>query len=257
MIVIVSPAKSLDTKKNTISSQFSIPEFLNVSKDVVHILKDYSPKKLSSLMNISSELAHLNYNRFQAWNIPFNQTNAKQAIFSFSGDVYTGFDAYSLSETSIVYAQSHLKILSGLYGILKPLDLIQAYRLEMGTKLPVGTSKNLYSLWKNTLTKSVNDAIRDTQSKNLVNLASNEYSKAIQFKDISANIITPVFKDWKNGQYKMISFFAKKARGLMARYIMENQIKHTEDLKDFNVDGYVFNEELSESTPFTFTRENL
>ena len=257
MIVIVSPAKSLDLKSKPQTHAFSQPAFLDESTELVNVLKELSPKQISELMGISYDLAQLNYDRFQAWQLPFDIENSKQAIFTFSGDVYTGFDAYSLNEKQINYCQSHLKILSGLYGILKPLDLIQAYRLEMGSKLSVGPHRQLYSFWKSKLTDNINNSIEETGSKILVNLASIEYSKAIQMKKIDADIVNPVFKDWKNDSYKIISFFAKKARGLMARHIIEEQINSTEDLKGFNKEGYVYNEELSQETPFTFTRDSL
>lgn len=256
MIIIISPAKSLDFKTKSPIEQFSQAEFLSESKKLVTVLKEFSPLNLSKLMSISPDLAQLNYQRFQKWKMPFGIENAKQAIYSFSGDVYSGFNAYSLNDKSIAYCQSHLRILSGLYGVLKPLDLIQAYRLEMGSKLSVGKHKNLYSFWKDKLTDNINHSIAETNSKFLINLASNEYAKSIQLKNVKSEVITPVFKDWKNGQYKMISFYAKKARGMMARYIIQEQIKSKEDLKSFSKDGYVFNEELSKLKPFTFTRES-
>ena len=257
MIVIVSPAKSLDLKSKPPTEEFSQAVFLDESSKLVDVLKEYSPKQISELMGISTDLAHLNYDRFQAWQLPFDKENSKAAIFTFSGDVYAGFDAFTLNEQQINYCQAHLRILSGLYGVLKPLDLIQAYRLEMGTKLSVGPHRHLYSFWKSKLTDNINNSIATSNSKTLVNLASNEYSKVLQMKNIDADVINPVFKDWKNDRYKIISFFAKKARGLMARYIIEEQINSAEDLKGFNKGGYVFNEELSQETPFTFTRESI
>ncbi|MGB2371868.1 MAG: peroxide stress protein YaaA [Flavobacteriales bacterium] len=256
MISIVSPAKSLDFDNKAPVSDFSLPLFLEESQKIVNVLKDYSPEDLSKLMKISKDLGLLNANRYQDYKTPFKLENAKQAIFAFTGDVYKGLDATSLTSNAIDYAQTHFKILSGLYGILKPLDLIQAYRLEMGTKISINNSISLYDFWSNHITSELNTNLESTNSQFLLNLASNEYSKSIDMKSLNAEVITPVFKDWKSGQYKIISFFAKKARGLMSRYVLENKIKNPNDLRAFDTDGYVFNEDFSTEKSLVFTRKS-
>ena len=206
-------------------------------------------------MNISKDLGLLNASRYQNYKTPFNQENAKQAIFAFTGDVYKGLDAKSLTSNTIDYAQAHLKILSGLYGILKPLDLIQAYRLEMGTKISINNSISLYDFWSNKITSELSSNLENTNSQFLLNLASNEYSKSINMKLLNTKVITPIFKDWKNGQYKIISFFAKKARGLMSNFVLENKIKNQNDLKAFDSGGYIYNEDFSTEKSLVFTRK--
>jgi len=256
MIALVSPAKSLDFENSSPSTSFSEPIFLDKSQELVDVLKTYSPSKISKLMNISSDLGTLNCNRYQEWKRPFSLTNAKQSLFAFTGDVYKGLDAVSMSEKNIDFCQKHFRIVSGLYGMLRPLDLIQAYRLEMGTKLSINRKhKNLYSYWSDTLTEHLNNELKESNSNFVLNLASNEYSKAINFKTIQAEVISPVFKDWKNGEYKIISFFAKKARGLMGRYFINNEIMNPEMLKGFDYEGYTYNHELSLKNPYTFTRK--
>ena len=256
MISIVSPAKSLDFDNKAPVSEFSLPLFLEESQKIVNVLKDYSPEDLSKLMNVSKDLGLLNANRYQNYNTPFKPENAKQAIFAFTGDVYKGLDSTTLSIEAIEYAQTHFKILSGLYGILKPLDLIQAYRLEMGTKISINNSTSLYDFWSKHITSELNTNLETTNSKFLLNLASSEYSKSIDMKSLNAEVITPVFKDWKSGQYKIISFFAKKARGLMSRYVLENKIKNPNDLRAFDSDGYVFNKGFSTEKSLVFTRKS-
>ncbi|MAR99457.1 MAG: peroxide stress protein YaaA [Flavobacteriales bacterium] len=256
MISIVSPAKSLDFDNKVPVSEFSLPLFLEESQKIVNVLKDYSAEDLSKLMNVSKDLGLLNANRYQDYNTPFKLENAKQAIFAFTGDVYKGLNATTLSTKAIGYAQTHFKILSGLYGILKPLDLIQAYRLEMGTKISINNSTSLYDFWSNHITSELNINLESTNSQFLLNLASHEYSKSIDMKSLNAEVITPVFKDWKSGQYKIISFFAKKARGLMSRYVLENKIKNPNDLKAFDSDGYVFNKDFSSEKSLVFTRKS-
>ena len=255
MITIISPAKSLDFVNKTPISDYSLPTFLKESQKIVNVLKDYSPKDLSKLMNISKDLGLLNASRYQNYKTPFNQENAKQAIFAFTGDVYNGLDAKSLTSNTIDYAQAHLKILSGLYGILKPLDLIQAYRLEMGTKISINNSISLYDFWSNKITSELSSNLENTNSQFLLNLASNEYSKSINMKLLNTKVITPIFKDWKNGQYKIISFFAKKARGLMSNFVLENKIKNQNDLKAFDSGGYIYNEDFSTEKSLVFTRK--
>ncbi|NTS77980.1 peroxide stress protein YaaA [Catenovulum sp. SM1970] len=255
MLAVISPAKNLDFETTIPTEVFSQPNFLEHSQSLIDTCKSLSPQEISSLMSISDKLAGLNAARFAQWHTPFDTTNARQAMYAFNGDVYTGLDAYSLSADSVEYAQQHLRILSGLYGLLRPLDLMQAYRLEMGTKLENDRGTNLYQFWGDIITNAVNQSLADANSEQLVNLASNEYFKSVKKKQLNAELITPQFKDWKNGQYKMISFYAKKARGLMARYLIENQVKSTEQLLAFDVAGYQYNESLSSADTPVFTRK--
>lgn len=255
MKIIISPAKSLDFETPSKINNFTMPAFLDESCILMNELKQLSPQELSTLMKISPKLGELNYVRNQSWRIPFNLKNAKQSIFAFRGDVYAGLDVDTLDKQDLTFAQKHLHILSGLYGILKPLDLIQPYRLEMGTKLTNQRGKDLYQFWGEKLTTSLQKASGKNQS--LINLASIEYSKAIQFDHLNGKIITPIFKDKKNGSYKLISFFAKKARGLMCRYIIQNQITDPELIKDFNLSGYHFNAVLSNANEWVFTRNKV
>ncbi|WP_163444663.1 peroxide stress protein YaaA [Flavobacterium columnare] len=252
MKIIISPAKSLDFEKKLPIDQFTQPSFLNKSEEIIKVLKQLTPNDLSNLMKISPALGELNWQRNQEFKIPFTPKNARPAVYAFNGDVYQGLDAYSISEQKIDQLQSKLRILSGQYGLLKPLDLIQPYRLEMGTKLAIGNKKNLYEYWKETLTDSLNQELENNDI--LINLASHEYSSVINFKKIKVPVIAPEFKDYKNGQLKIISFFAKKARGLMVRYIIENNIKTLEDLKSFNYERYSFDASLSTHTKLVFTR---
>ncbi|SHF83585.1 hypothetical protein SAMN05444274_11058 [Mariniphaga anaerophila] len=254
MLVIISPAKSLDFKQKPTTSEFTVPEFLIESEKLIDKLRKTSAKKLSELMGISANLGNLNFERYQMWHLPFTPENAKQAVLAFNGDVYSGLDATSLPEEKLKAAQQKLRILSGLYGVLKPLDLIQPYRLEMGTKLNIGKAKDLYSFWGDKITAKIQEAVDESGTKTLVNLASNEYYKSVNTKKLNAEIVTPAFKDMKNGQYKMISFYAKKARGLMTRFILENSIENADDLQAFDVDGYVFNPRLSSPGNPVFTR---
>ncbi len=252
MKIIISPAKSLDFETKATTEDYSTPRFLDQSEKLNKKLKTLSRKKLSELMKISDDLSALNYDRNQSWNMPFDLNNAKQAVFSFTGEVYRGIDVMTLEEDKIPALQDKLRILSGLYGLLKPLDLIQPYRLEMGTKLKVGRTENLYKFWDTTLADSLNDELEDGEL--LVNLASTEYFKALPKKVLKVPMITPVFKDFKNGQYKTIMTFAKKARGLMVRYIIDNDVETVDQLKAFDVDGYGFSEELSKENELVFTR---
>ncbi|MBL54225.1 MAG: peroxide stress protein YaaA [Alteromonadaceae bacterium] len=255
MLVVVSPAKNLDFDTQVPVSEYTQPALLGDADALAQECKALSPADLSSLMKISDKLATLNANRFAEFSTPFTPDNARQALFAFNGDVYTGLDAQSLSEDDIAYAQQHLRILSGLYGVLRPLDLMQAYRLEMGTKLANSRGKNLYEYWGDTVTTEVNKALAAQGDNVLVNLASNEYFKSVKPKQLDGMIITPVFKDKKNGQYKIISFFAKKARGLMARYILQNKVEDVAGLKAFDTAGYYFSEEQSTETELVFLRE--
>ncbi|WP_440121970.1 peroxide stress protein YaaA [Tenacibaculum sp. Ill] len=252
MKIIISPAKSLDFENKATTDVYTQPRFLEQSEKLNKKLKTLSRKKLSELMKISDDLASLNYDRNQDWQPPFSLDNAKQAVFAFTGEVYRGIDANSISEDKIPVLQDKLRILSGLYGLLKPLDLIQPYRLEMGTKLKVGRRENLYKFWDTTLAESLNEELQDGEL--LINLASTEYFKALPKKALKVPMITPVFKDFKNGQYKTIMTFAKKARGLMVRYIIDNNVETLEELKGFDVEGYGFSEEMSTETELAFTR---
>ncbi|GAA0855712.1 peroxide stress protein YaaA [Aliiglaciecola litoralis] len=255
MLFVVSPAKNLDYEQPANTTRYSEPDYLDESQKLIKLCRKKSPAELSSLMNISDKLAGLNAARFSSWSIPFDTDNAKQAVLAFNGDVYTGLEAQSLSEDEMQFAQQHMRILSGLYGLLRPLDLMQPYRLEMGTKLENSKGKDLYAFWGDQITKGLNKQLAAQQTDVLVNLASNEYFKAVKPKKLNAQIITPVFKDKKNGQYKVISFFAKKARGLMARYIIQHKLTSAEQLKDFDLGGYQFAESLSDSKQWVFTRE--
>lgn len=255
MLVVVSPAKNLDYETAIPVSEHTQPALLSNAEQLVKTCRTLSPADLSSLMSISDKLATLNANRFTEFSTPFTKDNARQALYAFNGDVYTGLDAYTLSEADVSYAQTHLRILSGLYGVLRPLDLMQAYRLEMGTKLANANGKDLYQYWGETITENLNAALAEQGDNVLVNLASNEYFKSVKKKALDGMIITPVFKDYKNGQFKIISFFAKKARGLMARYIIENRVKDVDGLKAFDSAGYAYSEEQSSSTEMVFLRK--
>lgn len=235
------------------ASEFTQPVFIDQSKTLVSIVRQFSPSDLMKFMKISEKLAEHNYQRFKDWTLPFSLKNAKQAAFTFTGEVYTGLNAAHLNESDLAFAQDHLRILSGLYGLLKPLDLIQPYRLEMGKPLQTHNAKNLYEFWKPIITEQLNS----TPGKALINLASNEYFKAIDKRALDKEIITPVFKDEKNGTFKIISFFAKKARGTMARYIIKNRISKTDDLLNFKEDGYAYNPELSLPSEPVFTRSEV
>lgn len=254
MLTIISPAKTLDFNAEVKISDFTIPDFLPQSEKLVAALKKKKPSELSRLMNISPKLAQLNYQRYQEWEQPFTPDNAKQAIIVFKGDVYIGLDIEQFLESDFLYAQGHLRILSGLHGLLRPLDLIMPYRLEMGTKLKYRRKNNLYEFWGDEITKALQESLDRMEEDTLVNLASDEYFKSINSKKLKAKIITPVFKDFKNGEYKFLSFFGKKARGLMARYILKNQINTIDGLKLFEEDGYFYNEPLSEIDKLVFTR---
>ncbi|MFD1293675.1 peroxide stress protein YaaA [Lutibacter holmesii] len=252
MKIVISPAKSLDFETKVPTSVFTEGIFLKEASTLNAVLKKKSPKKLSELMSISANLGELNWKRNQEWALPFSLENSKQAVFAFKGDVYVGLDAYSLSSTKIDQLQDKLRILSGQYGLLKPLDLMQPYRLEMGTKLKVGRKENLYQFWDTKVTDALNSELKEDEA--LINLASNEYFKVIKTKVLKAPVVTPVFKDYKNGKLKIISFFAKKARGLMVRYIIDNEIESVEDLKGFNYEGYAFDGNLSSEKELVFTR---
>jgi len=254
MLIVVSPAKSLYDHCPVQFEPFSQVDFLPEAEKVVSVLKKKKPAQLAGLMGISPKLAELNYQRFQAWSPPFTPENSWQAILMFNGDVYQGLKAETFTASEFETAQQQLRILSGVYGLLKPLDLIQPYRLEMGTNVSVARKKNLYEFWKTRITAKLNQEFSETGKKVLVNLASNEYFSAIDTKKLKARIITPAFKEHKNGQYQMVSFFAKRARGLMSRFIIQNQISNPEEMKAFDIEGYYFNNELSNGDSWVFTR---
>lgn len=252
MKIVLSPAKSLDFESQLPTEKHTQGSFLKEARQVHKVLKQKSPKELTELMDISEKLADLNWQRNKHWKTPFTSENARPAIFAFAGDVYLGLEAYTIPVEKLDDLQNRLRILSGLYGLLKPLDLIQPYRLEMGTKMPVGEDKNLYEFWKPRLTKALN---KELEKKELfVNLASNEYFSAVDTKALKVPVITPEFKDYKDGKLKMISFFAKKARGSMVRYIIDTNAQTIEDLKGFNYDGYRFDANLSKENKIVFTR---
>ena len=254
IITIISPAKKLDYSTETNVSNATQPSLLSHSNELIDDLKLLSPQEVSSLMGLSDKLGALNYERYQKWELPFNKENSKQAVFAFKGDVYQGLDAESLDSKDLAWAQNRVRILSGLYGILKPLDLMQAYRLEMGTKFATKRGQNLYDFWNSIITYELNKAF-SSDNANLLNLASNEYFKSINVSELKANVISPVFMDKKNGKYKIISFFAKKARGLMTRYVIKNQIEDIADIQNFEEDGYFFHEEMSEVNKPVFCRD--
>ncbi|WP_439184375.1 peroxide stress protein YaaA [Carboxylicivirga taeanensis] len=256
MHIIISPAKSLDFETKAPKTDHTTIRFHNEAQAIVQELKKYSPDKLMDLMKISSQLGQLNYQRFQEWEYPFSSEEAKAALFAFKGDVYTGLEANTLNEREVQYAQEKLRILSGLYGLLRPLDSILAYRLEMGTKLAVQEKQNLYSFWGDKIAALLEADMNEQGSEVLVNLASNEYFKAIDKKAFGKQVVTPVFKDWKNGQYKVISFFAKKARGLMTRFIIQHKITQADDLIAFNEGGYYYKADLSKTNQPVFVREH-
>ena len=252
MKIVVSPAKSLDFESTLPTQQYTQGVFLEQAATLSKVLKEKSPQDLSALMKISDKLGALNWQRNQDWALPFTRENARPAVFAFNGDVYNGLDAYTLSEGKIEQLQETLRILSGQYGVLKPLDLMQPYRLEMGTKMPVGTHKNLYGFWGNLVTEQLNTELAENEL--FVNLASNEYFKVVKPKLLKSLVITPHFKDYKDGKLKMISFYAKKARGLMVRYIVDQEINSLGGLKGFDYEGYAFDNNLSTETDLVFTR---
>ncbi|MDN2480345.1 peroxide stress protein YaaA [Vibrio agarivorans] len=255
MLIVVSPAKTLDYESPLATERYTQPELVEHSAELIKECRKLTPSDVSALMKVSDKIAGLNVARFEQWSETFTQENARQAILAFKGDVYTGLEAESLDDDGFDYAQKHLRMLSGLYGLLKPLDLMQPYRLEMGTRLANERGTNLYQFWGDIITNKLNEAISEQGDNVLINLASNEYFKAVKPKQLDATVITPVFKDCKNGQYKVISFYAKKARGMMARYIIDNKVDSIEALTQFDVAGYYFSEEESSDKELVFKRE--
>ena len=254
MLMLISPAKTLDYQTPPATTNCTMPEYLEKSAQLIEVVSKKSSPQLMKLMHVSQKIAEINVERFNQWQLPFNSENAKQAVLAFKGDVYTGLDASALAEDKLDYAQQHLRIISGLYGLLRPLDLIQPYRLEMGLKLKIKETSNLYQFWGEQITDAVNSMLVKQYEPVLINLASNEYFKAIQKKNLDGRLVTPLFKDWKNGEYKMISFFAKKARGMMVRYAIDNKLQKVEGLQDFDYEGYSFNQELSQDDNWVFCR---
>ena len=253
MLIVLSPAKKLNENRLPINDG-TIPQFIEEASGLINVLKKYTPKKLASLMSLSDSLAQLNVERYSNWTELHSKKNAKTAGLIFDGEVYSGLDAVGFYEKEMDYAQQHLRILSGLYGMLRPKDFVHPYRLEMGTKLKVGKSNNLYQYWGDKIVDEINSILDNHKEKVLVNLASNEYFKVVNTKKLNAQIITLSFKDFKNGQYKAIMVYAKKARGMMANYIIKNNIERIEDLKGFDIDGYCFNAGASTETEFVFYR---
>nr|WP_329605382.1 peroxide stress protein YaaA [Undibacterium umbellatum] len=255
MLIVLSPAKSLDFDTVVKSRTVTTPHFLDEANELIAITRTYKPEQLADLMGISPALAQLNVQRFADWQVQATPLNSKQAVFAFNGDVYEGLNAASLTASQLKYLQNHVRILSGLYGLLRPFDALQAYRLEMGTRLNNVHGKNLYAFWGDKISLLLSDVIQQQKSKNLVNLASDEYFKAVKPALLGAPVISPVFKDWKNGQYKIISFYAKRARGLMAKYSAQHAIRKVEDLKAFSEEGYTYCEEESTKLSWVFRRK--
>ncbi|MHA3981926.1 peroxide stress protein YaaA [Acinetobacter venetianus] len=255
MLALISPAKTLDYETALPTDTYTQPRLLEQSQQLIDVCRKLSATEIASLMSVSEKIANLNVDRFREWNADFDFSNARQALFAFKGDVYTGLDAYHLKDQDIDFAQQHLRMLSGLYGLLRPLDLMMPYRLEMGTKLKNARGHNLYEFWGNMITEQINQDLAEIDVKVLVNLASDEYYKSVNEKKIQAEIIKPVFLDQKNGKYKVISFYAKKARGLMARYLIENKLSQVEQLKAFDSEGYYFDAESSSNKELVFKRD--
>ncbi len=254
MLMVISPAKTLDFESPLATQRFTQSTLLEKSQQLIDVARDLSPAQIGSLMGISDKLAHLNADRFNQWQPPFTLDNARQAILAFKGDVYTGLQAETFSEADFDFAQQHLRMLSGLYGVLRPLDLMQPYRLEMGIKLANPAAKDLYGFWGDLLTQKLNDAMAEQGDEVLINLASDEYFKAVKPKQLNGELIKPVFLDEKNGKFKVISFYAKKARGLMSRYVIQNRLSKPEQLKQFDVDGYFFAADESKGNELVFKR---
>lgn len=257
MLMVISPAKDLDMQRKAPVSNFTQPDLLSDSQQLIEVCRELTPLDIAKLMKLSDKLAGLNAARFSDWRVPFTPDNASAALYAFNGDVYQGLEANSLSADALDYAQQHLRILSGLYGVLRPLDLMQAYRLEMGTKLATKRGKNLYEFWQGRITDVLNQQLESLHSDLLLNLASQEYFKAVKPAKLNAKVINVQFKDWKNDRYKIISFYAKKARGLMARYVIDQQIRTVEQLKAFDRAGYYFNAEASSETELVFQRDEV
>lgn len=257
MLLVISPAKNLDYESPVNTKQMSMPDFLDGSQQLINDLKKLAPQDVSKLMGISDKLGVLNYDRFQQWSTPFTRENARPAVLAFNGDVYAGLNASNFKADDYKFAQKHLRILSGLYGLLRPMDLMQPYRLEMGTRFATEKGKDLYEFWGESITKALNQQLKSLKSDVLVNLASNEYFKAVKPTLLNARVVTPVFKDWKGDKYKIISFYAKKARGLMCAFAIKNRTTQVDDLKGFDSEGYQYNEAMSSANEMVFTRKQV
>ena len=255
MLILISPAKKLDFETAPITERYTECDFLPQAQELIDTAKDLSKGDIAKLMHLSDNLAQLNVDRYQSWTLPFTPQNAKPALLAFKGDVYAGMNADTFTEANLDFAQQHLRMLSGLYGLLRPLDLIQPYRLEMGTRLSNSRGKNLYEFWGEQITDAVNEALAQAGSDRLINLASNEYFKSVKTKRLNGQLITPQFKEHKDGAYKIIGIYAKRARGLMSRYIIENELIDAQDIKAFNWEGYRYNTELSDDANWVFTRK--
>ncbi|NER59074.1 peroxide stress protein YaaA [Pseudomonas sp. MAFF212428] len=256
MLTVISPAKTLDYDTPPVTQRHTLPQYLDDSQALILQLRELSPQQISELMHLSDKLAGLNAARFGSWTPDFSPANAKQALLAFKGDVYTGLDAQSLSEDDFSYAQEHLRMLSGLYGLLRPLDLMQPYRLEMGTKLANPRGKDLYAFWGTRISEWLNQALAEQGDDLLLNLASNEYFSAVKRTALNARVINTEFRDFKNGQYKIISFYAKKARGMMSRFVIQERIDNPERLKQFDVQGYYYSAEQSKPDNLVFLRDH-
>jgi cytoplasmic iron level regulating protein YaaA (DUF328/UPF0246 family) len=254
MQIILSPAKTLNFKDKAVVDDYSTPELASDAHKIMSELKQIDQSNLGKLMNISSKLAELNTIRHNAWELTHNSSNSKQCVYAFNGEAYNGLNVEQFNAEDMQFAQDHFKIISGLYGVLRPLDLIQPYRLEMGTKLQIGKANGLYEFWGEKIAQIINRDAKKSGSNTLINLASNEYFKAVNVEALSVNVITPVFKELKNGQYKVITVYAKKARGLMTAYAIRNRIINPEELKNFDEEGYMFDVNQSEKNQWVFTR---
>jgi len=255
MLMVISPAKTLDYETPPITERFTLPQHLDHSQQLIELLRDYSPAQISELMHLSDKLAALNVARYGSWTAEFTPDNAKQALLAFKGDVYTGLNVDDFTDDDLLFAQQHLRMLSGLYGLLRPLDLMQPYRLEMGTKLVNPRGKDLYAFWGERISDWLNEALREQGDDVLLNLASNEYFSSVKRKALNARVIDFDFKDMKNGQYKIISFYAKKARGLMARWVIKERIAKPEQLSAFDYEGYRFSADDSSANHLVFLRD--
>ncbi|WP_416770451.1 peroxide stress protein YaaA [Pseudomonas sp. RHF3.3-3] len=256
MLMVISPAKTLDFETPPVTKRYTQPQYLDHSQELIEQLRLLSPAQISELMHVSDKIGGLNAARFGSWTPAFTPDNAKQALLAFKGDVYTGLNAEDFSDADFDFAQTHLRMLSGLYGLLRPLDLMQAYRLEMGTKFANGRGKDLYAFWGTRISEWLNEALAAQGDDVLLNLASNEYFSAVKRSALNARIINTEFRDQKNGQYKIISFYAKKARGMMARFVIRERITNPENLKTFDEQGYRFSAELSKPDNLVFLRDH-
>ena len=256
MLTVISPAKTLDFETRPTTRRFSGPVFLPSSRQLISVLRKETPASVAKLMEIRARLGEVNAERYNTWKPPFTLDNAKQAILAFKGDVYMGLEAETFGAADLSFAQKHLRILSGLYGVLKPLDLIQPYRLEMGTRLSTPRGKDLYEFWGDRITRLIGEELARQRNKTLINLASNEYFRSVDADLLDHRIVTPVFKDYSNGKYRVLGFYAKRARGRMSAFIIRNRINKPDDLKAFDLDGYCYNEPMSDSDQWVFARRS-